>query len=147
MAGNHRPHPDLDWLDRQRRSSPGAAFPMAVDAVTFAILGLNESPTSSKKNSPRHIPGSKIDPEFSTRVKKRSTGLKIKTEVPVKAGGFSMRIAHLSDAVRVGVGAFAGVGLLLGASGCLATRSWVGDQLRPITSQQQQLETQMSNLH
>ena len=58
-----------------------------------------------------------------------------------------MRIAHLSDAVRVGVGAVAGVGLLLGASGCLATRSWVSDQLRPITGQQQQLETQMNNLH
>jgi outer membrane protein OmpA-like peptidoglycan-associated protein len=58
-----------------------------------------------------------------------------------------MRIARLSDAVRVGVGAVAGVGLLLGASGCLATRSWVSDQLRPITGQQQQLETQMNNLH
>jgi len=58
-----------------------------------------------------------------------------------------MRIARLSDAVRVGVGAFAGVGMLLGASGCLATRSWVSDQLRPITGQQQQLEAQMNNLH
>jgi outer membrane protein OmpA-like peptidoglycan-associated protein len=58
-----------------------------------------------------------------------------------------MRIARLSDAVRVGVGALAGAGLLLNASGCLATRSWVGDQLRPITGQQEQLETQMNNLH
>ncbi len=58
-----------------------------------------------------------------------------------------MRIAHLSNAVRIGVRAFAGAGLLLTLSGCLATRSWVGDQLRPITGQQQQLETQMNNLH
>lgn len=58
-----------------------------------------------------------------------------------------MRIARLSDAVRIVVGALAGAGLLLTASGCLATRSWVGDQLRPITGQQQQLETQMNNLH
>jgi len=58
-----------------------------------------------------------------------------------------MRIAHLSDAVRIGFGAFASAGLLFTASGCLATRSWVNDQLRPITGQQQQLETQMNNLH
>src|SRR5713101_1193212 len=58
-----------------------------------------------------------------------------------------MRIARLSDAVRIGVGAFAGVGLILTATGCLATRSWVGDQLRPITGQQEKLETQMNNLH
>ena len=58
-----------------------------------------------------------------------------------------MRIASLSEAVRVGVRVFAGAGLLLTASGCLATRSWVGDQLRPITGQQQQLETQMNSLH
>jgi hypothetical protein len=36
-----------------------------------------------------------------------------------------VRIACLSDAVRIGVGAFAGAGLLLTASGCLATRPWV----------------------
>ena len=58
-----------------------------------------------------------------------------------------MRITSLSEAVRIGVGAFAGVGLLLTATGCLATRSWVGDQLNPITGQQEQLETQMNNLH
>jgi outer membrane protein OmpA-like peptidoglycan-associated protein len=62
-------------------------------------------------------------------------------------GGFSMRIVCLSDAVRVGVGAFAAAGLLFTASGCLATRNWVNDQLRPITGQQQQLQTQMNNLH
>ncbi len=58
-----------------------------------------------------------------------------------------MRIASLSDAVRVGVGALGAAGLLVTASGCLATRSWVGDQLKPITGQQEQLETQMNNLH
>jgi outer membrane protein OmpA-like peptidoglycan-associated protein len=64
-----------------------------------------------------------------------------------KQGGFTMRIARLSDAVRVGIGAFAGVGLILSASGCLATRSWVGDQLRPITGQQEKFQTQLNNLH
>ena len=58
-----------------------------------------------------------------------------------------MRIARLSDAVRIGIGAFAGVGLILSASGCLATRSWVGDQLRPITGQQENFQTQLNNLH
>ncbi len=58
-----------------------------------------------------------------------------------------MRIARLSDSVRIAVGAVAGAGMLLTVSGCLATRSWVGDQLRPITGQQEQLETQMNNLH
>src|ERR1700726_4481018 len=58
-----------------------------------------------------------------------------------------MRIACLSDAARFGVVAFAGVGLILSASGVLATRSWVGDQLRPITGQQERFETQLNNLH
>jgi outer membrane protein OmpA-like peptidoglycan-associated protein len=58
-----------------------------------------------------------------------------------------VRITHFSDAVRIGAGAFIGAGLLLTTSGCLATRSWVGDQLKPITGQQEQLETQMNNLH
>lgn len=58
-----------------------------------------------------------------------------------------MRITSLSEAVRIGVGAFATAGLLFTATGCLATRSWVGDQLKPITGQQEQLETQMNNLH
>lgn len=53
----------------------------------------------------------------------------------------------LPYSVRVGVGAFALAGLIFGASGCLATRSWVGDQLRPITGQQERFETQLNNLH
>ena len=58
-----------------------------------------------------------------------------------------MRITCLSDAIRVGIGAFAGAGLLFTASGCLATRNWVNDQLQPIKGQQEQLETQVNNLH
>src|SRR5260370_42535324 len=58
-----------------------------------------------------------------------------------------MRIASLADAVRVVVGAFAGAGLVLSVSGCLATRSWVQNQLSPITGQQERLETQLNNLH
>src|SRR5882757_555856 len=58
-----------------------------------------------------------------------------------------MKITCLSDAVRIGVGAFAAAGLLLTASGCLATRAWVGDQLRPITGQQERFQTELSNLH
>jgi outer membrane protein OmpA-like peptidoglycan-associated protein len=65
----------------------------------------------------------------------------------LKQGGFIMRIACLSGAVRIGVGAFAGAGLLLTASGCLATRAWVGDQLRPITGQQERFQTQLNDLH
>jgi hypothetical protein len=65
----------------------------------------------------------------------------------LKQGGFTVRIAYLSDAVRIGVGAFAGAGLLLTASGCLVTCAWVEDQLRPITGQQERLETQLNNLH
>jgi outer membrane protein OmpA-like peptidoglycan-associated protein len=72
---------------------------------------------------------------------------KSKPKFRFKQGGFPMRIAGLSDAARIGVGAFIGVGLILSASGCLATRSWVGDQLRPITGQQEKLETQVNNLH
>lgn len=58
-----------------------------------------------------------------------------------------MRIARLFDALRIGVGALSGAGLLLTVSGCLATRSWVDNQLAPITGQQEQLESQMNNLH
>jgi len=58
-----------------------------------------------------------------------------------------MRIACLPDAVRIGLKALAGATLLVAASGCLATRSWVNDQLQPITTQQQHFQTQLSNLH
>ena len=51
--------------------------------------------------------------------------------------------AALSGAARI----LAMAGLVLTASGCLATRSWVGDQLRPITGQQERFQTQLNNLH
>jgi outer membrane protein OmpA-like peptidoglycan-associated protein len=70
-----------------------------------------------------------------------------KRKFRLKQGGLTVRIAGLSDAVRIAVGAFAAAGLLLTASGCLATRPWVKDQLSPITGQQQQFETQLNNLH
>jgi outer membrane protein OmpA-like peptidoglycan-associated protein len=68
-------------------------------------------------------------------------------ETLVEPGGFTVRITCLPDTIRVGVGAFALAGLALTASGCLATRNWVGEQLQPIKGQQAQLETQMNNLH
>ena len=64
-----------------------------------------------------------------------------------KQGGFTVRIARLSYALHLAVGAFAASGLLLTASGCLATRPWVKGQLSPITGQQQRFETQLNNLH
>ena len=57
-----------------------------------------------------------------------------------------VRITCLS-AFRIGVRAFVGAGLLFTVSGCLATRNWVGEQLQPIKGQQEQLETQVNNLH
>jgi outer membrane protein OmpA-like peptidoglycan-associated protein len=72
---------------------------------------------------------------------------KSKPQFRLKKGGFAMRIACISDAVRFGAGALGVAGLLLTANGCLATRSWVGDQLRPITGQQEQMEARMNNLH
>jgi len=65
----------------------------------------------------------------------------------VRDEGISVENDRLSDAVGIGVGAFALAGLLLTASGCLATRAWVDDQLRPITGQQERFETQLNNLH
>jgi outer membrane protein OmpA-like peptidoglycan-associated protein len=74
-------------------------------------------------------------------------------EIPVeerkfhlKQGGLAVRIVCLADTVRIGIGAFAGA-VLLTSSGCLATRSWVQGQLRPITSQQERFATQLNNLH
>jgi outer membrane protein OmpA-like peptidoglycan-associated protein len=68
-------------------------------------------------------------------------------EISVEPGGSIVRITSLSDAVRIGVRAFVGAGLLFTVSGCLATRNWVGEQLQPIKGQQAQMETQMNNLH
>jgi outer membrane protein OmpA-like peptidoglycan-associated protein len=72
---------------------------------------------------------------------------KRKLPLTLKQGGRTMRSACIPDVARIGVRIVLAAGLLLTASGCLATRSWVQGQLRPITGQQAQLETQMNNLH
>jgi outer membrane protein OmpA-like peptidoglycan-associated protein len=51
------------------------------------------------------------------------------------------------DSVWIVARIFAGAVLLFTANGCIATRSWVQDQLRPITGQQARFETQLNNLH
>src|SRR5260370_15774903 len=71
----------------------------------------------------------------------------MKVPILVDPEGFTGRIPCLSAASRGGVGAFGGAVLLLTATGCLATRNWVGEQLQPIKGQQAQLETQVNNLH
>ena len=58
-----------------------------------------------------------------------------------------MKNRGVSDLVRIGMGVVALAGFLFNASGCLATRGWVDDQLRPITGQQERFQTQLSNLH
>src|ERR1700687_2398679 len=65
----------------------------------------------------------------------------------VRDEGTSVENGHLWDAVWGVYGIFAVAGFLLAASGCLATRPWVQDQLRPITGQQERFETQLNNLH
>ena len=37
VAGKHRAQPDHDWLDRQRRRSPGAAHPVALGRLTPGV--------------------------------------------------------------------------------------------------------------
>src|SRR5580700_8794225 len=66
---------------------------------------------------------------------------------PVREEGMSMENGRLSDAILGVARIFAVAGLLITASGCLATRAWVDDQLRPITGQQERFETQLNNLH
>jgi len=61
--------------------------------------------------------------------------------------GINVKNRGGSDSVGIGIGVVAFVGLLFTASGCLATRGWVNDQLRPITGQQERFQTQLSNLH
>jgi outer membrane protein OmpA-like peptidoglycan-associated protein len=66
---------------------------------------------------------------------------------PVREEGICVENSLLSNSVLGVARILAVAGLLATASGCLATRSWVGDQLRPINSQQEQFETQLNNLH
>jgi outer membrane protein OmpA-like peptidoglycan-associated protein len=49
--------------------------------------------------------------------------------------GISWENGSLWDAISVVAWIVAGAGLLLTANGCIATRSWVRDQLKPITGQ------------
>jgi outer membrane protein OmpA-like peptidoglycan-associated protein len=65
----------------------------------------------------------------------------------VRDEGISVENGRLSDAVLDVARIFAVAGLLVTASGCLATRAWVADQLRPITGRQERFETQLNNLH
>jgi outer membrane protein OmpA-like peptidoglycan-associated protein len=52
---------------------------------------------------------------------------------PGRDEGINAENGRLWDAVRVVARIFAGAVLLFTASGCIATRSWVNDQLNPIT--------------
>jgi outer membrane protein OmpA-like peptidoglycan-associated protein len=54
---------------------------------------------------------------------------------PVRDGGISMENGRLWNAVWVAAWIFVGPILLFTANGCIATRSWVEDQLKPMTSQ------------
>jgi outer membrane protein OmpA-like peptidoglycan-associated protein len=65
----------------------------------------------------------------------------------VRDEGISVENGPFWEAVWGSARIFAMVGLLVTASGCLATRAWVDDRLRPITGQQERFETQLSNLH
>jgi len=51
----------------------------------------------------------------------------------IRDEGNRMEHGRLSDAVRVAAWIFAGAVLLFTANGCIATRSWVEDQLKPIS--------------
>jgi outer membrane protein OmpA-like peptidoglycan-associated protein len=59
-------------------------------------------------------------------------------------GGINMKIYCSSDAVRTIVWTFAGAVLLFTASGCIATRGWVTDQLNPINGQLSQQQTRLN---
>ena len=56
----------------------------------------------------------------------------------------SAKKGRLWDAVWVAAWIFAGVGLLFTANGCIATRSWVEDQLNPINGQLAQQQSRLN---
>ncbi len=56
-----------------------------------------------------------------------------------------MENGRLWDAVWVVAWIFAGAGLLFTANGCIATRSWVEDQLNPITGQLGRQESRLND--
>jgi len=58
----------------------------------------------------------------------------------------SLNVQYASkNAVRVATRIFAGAVVLFTANGCLATRSWVQDQLNPITNQLGQQESRLND--
>jgi len=72
----------------------------------------------------------------------------------MRAEGTSMAHGRLRHAARVMAWAFAGLGLLFTANGCLATRNWVNGQLTPIKGQLGQTDAKadqalagLQNLH
>ena len=71
----------------------------------------------------------------------------LRVSYPVRDEKIRVENGRLWDGVLGVARIFAVAGLLVTASGCLATRAWVGDQLRPITGQQERFETQLNNLH
>jgi len=63
----------------------------------------------------------------------------------VRDEGKSGEPGRLSDAIRVGTWILAGAVVLFTANGCIATRSWVGEQLNPITDQLGRQESRLND--
>jgi outer membrane protein OmpA-like peptidoglycan-associated protein len=63
----------------------------------------------------------------------------------VRDEGISVENGRLWDAVWVVAWIFAGAVLLFTANGCIATRSWVKDQLNPITGQLGRQESRLND--
>jgi outer membrane protein OmpA-like peptidoglycan-associated protein len=63
----------------------------------------------------------------------------------VRDVGISAENSRLWDAVWVVAWIFAGAALLFTANGCIATRSWVKDQLNPITDQLGRQESRLND--
>jgi len=62
----------------------------------------------------------------------------------VRGEGITVENGSLSNAVSVVARIFAGAVLLFTANGCIATRSWVQDQLNPLTDQLGQQESRLN---
>jgi outer membrane protein OmpA-like peptidoglycan-associated protein len=63
----------------------------------------------------------------------------------VRDEGISVENGRSWDAVRVVAWIFAGAVLLFTANGCIATRSWVEDQLNPLTGQLGRQESRLND--
>jgi outer membrane protein OmpA-like peptidoglycan-associated protein len=64
---------------------------------------------------------------------------------PVRDESIGVENGRLWDAVWVVAWIFAGAGLLFTANGCIATRSWVEDQLNPLTGQLGRQESRLND--